>query len=217
MSFTEVIIPSFKQDSNTRGLMQKVWPTASSVFHRTPAIQSGLAGQVLLDNGSSVGDGVKLMCLFEWESHEGFKSFLSSQEFETFIGQIGSLLLKPATPQLFKTNRAVRYLQPSPVTEILRLQADPHYPRDNAWEQLIATIEAHSGHTHQSLCGHSVNLEEELWLGIVTWDSLESRDAIRRRPEVTASIRNLMRGQEPDIVIVEVESFIAPLIWIFGT
>lgn len=170
MSFTEVIIPSFKQDSNTRGLMQKVWPTASSVFHRTPAIQSGLAGQVLLDNGSSVGDGVKLMCLFgesvpistalcillvncrtEWESHEGFKSFLSSQEFETFIGQIGSLLLKPATPQLFKTNRAVRYLQPSPVTEILRLQADPHYPRDNAWEQLIATIEAHSGHTHQSL------------------------------------------------------------------
>ena len=108
----------------------------------------------------------------EWESHEEFKSFLSSHDFETFIGQVGPLLTEPAIPQLFKTDLTVRHVPALPVTEIIRLRADPHYPRDSAWKLLIASIETHSGHAHPSVCGHSVNVEEELWLGIVAWDSL---------------------------------------------
>jgi hypothetical protein len=194
MPFTEVIIPNFKQDSSTRDAMQKVWPSASDVFQRTASILSGLAGPIVLKNGMDVRDGLNLMCLFgelnstpiavsilvtncceEWESQNGFEDFLSSKEFETFIGHVGPLLTEPATPQLFRTNATPRDLTESPITEIVRLPADPNYPRDSVWEQLIAAIETHSGHAHPSIFGHSVNLEPRLWLGIVTWDSHEVR------------------------------------------
>ena len=192
MPITEMVILSFKQDLNTREAMQRIWPTASSVFRRTPAILSNLMGQMVLNNELSVRDSHKLVCLFgesnpvyilfhifsansskEWESFEDFTSFLSSQEFKTFASQIGPFLSEPGKPQFFRTDLGVRHILGSPVTEILRLQADPHYSQDSAWERLIATIEILSGHSHRSIRGHSIILEEELWLGIVTWDNIE--------------------------------------------
>jgi hypothetical protein len=194
MPFTEVIIPNFKQDSSTRDVIQKVWPSASDVFHHTASILSGQAGQVVLKNGMDVRDGLNLMCLFgelkstpfsvavlvtncseEWESQTGFDDFMSTKDMETFIGHIGPLLAEPPTSQLFRTNATPRDLAESPITEIVRLPADSNYPRDSVWEQLIATIETHSGHAHPSIFGHSVNLEAGLWLGILTWDSEEVR------------------------------------------
>jgi hypothetical protein len=64
MPFTEIVIPSFKQDSDSKEAMQKIWPAASSVFHRTPAILSGHVGYIFLDNGSNVRADLTRMSLF---------------------------------------------------------------------------------------------------------------------------------------------------------
>jgi hypothetical protein len=74
---------------------------------------------------------------------------------------------------MFETDIALRDLEPSPVTEIVRVRTDPSFSREKVWGQLITTIERHSGHSCQALCGRSVNLEEELWLGIIPWESNE--------------------------------------------
>ena len=91
----------------------------------------------------------------------------------TFIGIAGPLLAESPQPQLFETNLPLRHLTPSTVTEIVRLPMDIHSSQDSAWAQLVTAIEEQSSQEHQAICGQSVNLDEMLWLGIISWESTE--------------------------------------------
>lgn len=115
----------------------------------------------------------------EWESLNGFESFFSSKEFEVFISIAGPLLAESPQPQLFETNLPLRHLTLSTVTEIVRLPMDLHSTQDSAWAQLVTAIEAQSGQEHHAICGQSVNLDEKLWLGIISWESTEVGTNIR--------------------------------------
>lgn len=209
MAITELIIPVLKQGSQIQTEFSSIWPTASEAFKDTLAIESGCFGHILRRNQGGLNDDFGVLCLFKWETLSAFESFLLSQNFNTFLGHIGPLLAEPAKPQLFVTDTNPDEFASASVTEIIRLPVkSEHSSRDKDWERLSSLIKAHSRGERQFLSGYSINLDQQLWLGIIGWESVESRELVYRNEEVQAALRDVSQNEEPLTLLVELATLI---------
>ncbi|XTI83568.1 hypothetical protein V2W45_1507211 [Cenococcum geophilum] len=127
-----------------------------SLLKDTLAVGSGCFGHIFKRNQG-------------WETLSAFESFVLSQNFNTFLGHIGPLLTEPAKPQFFVTDTNPDKFASASFTEITQLPVKSEHPsRDKDWERLSSLIKVHSR-------GESINLGQQLWLGIIGWENVEER------------------------------------------
>ena len=98
-----------------------------------------------------------------------------------FLDYIGPLLAEPAKLQLFVTDTNPDKFASASVTEITQLPVkSEHFSKDKDWERLSSLIKVHSRGERQFLSGRSINLDQQLWLGIIGWESIEV--SVRKNP-----------------------------------
>jgi hypothetical protein len=84
-------------------------------------------------------------------------------------------LLAPPQPQLYETYLSRLPAFTAPVTEAFRItKHDNSDEIEKAWQEMIAALKA-TPLAISSLSGSSVNLESEMFAGVIGWDSLEVR------------------------------------------
>jgi hypothetical protein len=109
----------------------------------------------------------------EWHAKSDFEAFLVSSELQSMIGASKAFMAGPPTIQLFETDASPASSATAPLTIIVRTTIKDPGNREAAgkvWSGLVKDIGGEAkGFTH----GASVNLEEELYLGVLGWESME--------------------------------------------
>lgn len=116
----------------------------------------------------------------EWAQYSSFNAFLSSPEYRTFGGDIVPFLAGPAKPQVFETDSGPTACASAPVTEIFRLTLPASGSEsgsgaaEKAWREFVGVLEKGAeGSVRGAIGGRSLNLEGEMWVGMVGWENLE--------------------------------------------
>jgi hypothetical protein len=82
-------------------------------------------------------------------------------------------LLAPLQPQLYETDLSPLAVFTAPVTEAFRItKHDNGDEIENVWQEMTTALKA-TPLTISSLSGSSVNLESEMFAGVIGWDSIE--------------------------------------------
>lgn len=199
MPITEIVTPSLKQDESTRSIFEgTLQPLLIKAVSSAPGIKAPFIGRLLTENGLNVQSAVKYAlglgmsssdlttCLLssfvidvvetEWEEAENFYAFFGSPEFQAFGAQVKPLATAPPQPQIYDTDLSPIAAFSSHLTEVFRIKIgndgnDLDAVRE-AWGAFVAAIEIHLPGL-PSLSGTSLNLEEELFLGVVGWEGFE--------------------------------------------
>jgi hypothetical protein len=111
----------------------------------------------------------------EWVTEENFHSFLTNEDFRNFGAMIKPLAAAKPQPQLYKTTTSPQAVFGAAVTEVFRVKIPSGAQLaivTAAWERLIAATKASNGIV-ETLSGTSLNLEEELFVGVLGWSSLD--------------------------------------------
>lgn len=111
----------------------------------------------------------------EWKDASSFHAFVAGKQFSTFAAMVKHLLNGPPTLQLFDTNISPKEISLAPVVEIIRVpvsDAESSKVAERSWEGLSRVL-AGQPSKNQTMHGKSLNLEQDLFVGIVGWASPE--------------------------------------------
>lgn len=117
----------------------------------------------------------------EWDKYSSFTTFQSSPDILVFRDHIKPHLTAPAKPQLYETDSGPVPCASAPVTEIFQLKVRDSdvQAADRAWGKFVAVVERcvgkgkGEGLVGGAIGGKSLNLEAEVWVGLLGWASLE--------------------------------------------
>lgn len=140
------------------------------------------------------------MYIPEWNRYSSFTTFLSSPAFRTFGSHIKPLVTEPAKPQLYETDRGPSTCASAPVTEIFQLKLPVSGSEskseegvqavEKAWREFVGVVErcaaagregSGSGLVRGAMGGRSLNLEGQVWVGMLGWESLAVSGAVALR------------------------------------
>jgi hypothetical protein len=109
----------------------------------------------------------------EWEEKERFIELVTSEKFKTFGGTVKPFVVAPPQPQLYETDLSPIAAFSAPVTEAFRIvKHDNSTEIEGAWKEWITALKA-TLVTINALSGMSINLPNEMFAGVIGWDSLE--------------------------------------------
>lgn len=124
----------------------------------------------------------------EWDTYSSFTTFLSSPELRSFAGNIKPLLTAPPKPEVYETDGGPAACASAPMTEIFQLQlpaagaesGNGVQAAKKAWGELLGVMEREGkGAMRGAISGRSLNLEGEVWVGMVGWENFEVSGAVR--------------------------------------
>lgn len=179
MPITELVLPSLKQDEETRNkFVSDVRPVLAATIRSAPGLKSQFFGRVLLENDVNVEGAGKYALGIEWENAQDFHDFLASEEFGTFKSHVKQFVSAPAKPEAYETDASPLASFSSPVTEVFRTQFEDGVRLaavKTAWVKLVSEIKGELPGL-VSVSGTSINLENHVFIGIIGWKGIEVRE-----------------------------------------
>jgi hypothetical protein len=115
----------------------------------------------------------------EWENASHFKTFVASENFQTFKSIVKPHSVAPPVPQLYNTDFEPSKVFGSTLTEVWQVkigEGDGKVVESRgAWEKFVSAVAEAGGVNGDgtSIQGTSVNLEERRWVGVLGWESSE--------------------------------------------
>lgn len=116
-----------------------------------------------------------LFYLIEWTSLASFEKFLASPELKEFGGILKPLFTASPSIEVYKTDVGTLVSFAKPITEIIRVKLadESKIPAaEQAWQRR-AHLTALARGSNPYAFGPSANLDENIFCGIVGWDSME--------------------------------------------
>lgn len=196
MPITEIATPSLKQDEATRSTFEgTIQPILSKTLNLAQGIKWQFIAPMLTENGENVQSAVKYALVLgqlplrpyamltftdiaetEWETAQHFHDFLATPQFQAFGAQVKPFATAPPQPQIFETDLSPSTVFSSPLTEVFRIGIGSGGNNldvvREAWKAFIAATEI-SLPGLPSLSGTSLNLDQELFLGVVGWAGVD--------------------------------------------
>ena len=109
----------------------------------------------------------------EWHAKSDFEAFIVSPEYKSIAEASIPFIAGPTTPQLFETEASPANSARAPLTAVLRTRIkgqDGVQAAKDIWSDLVQKVQGEAeGISH----GPSVNLEEEVYVGVLGWGSRE--------------------------------------------
>ncbi|KAI5364478.1 hypothetical protein J4E82_011407 [Alternaria postmessia] len=200
MAFTEFVIPTLKTDPATEAVFtNKIGPFLVEILdkHATPP-KHKYFGKILLENGNDVSGDFRLAVGLEWKDASHFQSFVDSEDFEvTFKSLVIPHSIAPPVPQLYNTDSEPTKVFGSTLTEVWQVKigegSEKVAESREAWKKFVTAVAEASGSngTEESIQGPSVNLEEKRWVGVLGWESMETREKVLGNAAVQEAKRGL--------------------------
>jgi len=114
----------------------------------------------------------------EWDNADSFNTFITSPDFAAFVDKSKPFAAGPTKPQLYETNLGPAGCGAAPIAEIVQMKVGSgSQSAEKAWDNLVALIEQHVDAPMRAIRGRSLNLDEEVFLGVLGWDSVEVSNA----------------------------------------
>ncbi|KAJ5225325.1 hypothetical protein N7468_006550 [Penicillium chermesinum] len=196
MAITEIVTVSVNPDPANLEHVEKIFPGLKKYFtDPNPGILSMFRGWALE---------------VEWNEAASFHNFIGSDKFKEFAGLVKPFVLGPPELQLFETNQSPTEPASSPVVEIYRVSvaSDKVSEARAAWEDSVQKLNAKAGVKAKLTHGKSLNLQEDVVLGILGWESLEERDNATDDPEFMAGLDRLRALGNLSEAVVEFDCLI---------
>ncbi|PQE20558.1 hypothetical protein CJF30_00001900 [Rutstroemia sp. NJR-2017a BBW] len=134
---------------------------------------------MLIRDNEKLPDSVFLPVFgFEYKDPADFYNLISSDEFLNDVGQmLKSFATARTVPGIYESDVSPKEVFTSPVSEVFRIKIHGDQAKEATaraeWENFTKKLNG-----KKVLSGVSINLEERLFLGIVGWESLESRTEV---------------------------------------
>ncbi|KAJ5190982.1 uncharacterized protein N7498_009967 [Penicillium cinerascens] len=195
MAITELIFPRVKTDQATLEELERDWPKLSKrLTDPNPGLLHASRGWVLTENGKDARDAFKEVLLFEWNEADSFHAFVGSEQFGAFAASIRHLVTGPPTLQLFETNESPKEAASAAVVEIIRVGVSNSKDTEaslQAWRKISHFLASKEGAQAHVTFGKSLNLEEEIFVGIIGWLNFDDRIRVSQEGEFVDALNTL--------------------------
>ncbi|KAI9741895.1 MAG: hypothetical protein M1834_000284 [Cirrosporium novae-zelandiae] len=200
MATTELAIPSLKRDAESIAqIEQTLVPNVAKTFKEPiPNLLAAFLGRIIFEDEKDVrGDSRFSMVL------KAFKSFLDTSAFMEFKSAIMPLVNEVKLPQIYTTDVGPIAVAEAVLTEFVRVEVGEDGENkkiaEEKWSVFCDAVKAVTG---KVLSGMSVNVEIKTWMGVVGWDSEESRQHTFSDSKVQHGLKELLEvGNSSDLVI----------------
>ncbi|KAH8659370.1 hypothetical protein BGZ60DRAFT_415123 [Tricladium varicosporioides] len=198
MPITELAIASIKQDEDTReAFVNTVFPILLSLVDGKKGMKFRTAGKMLSLNDVDVSSEFRPVLGLGWDAVSDFQAVVTAESFSTFKTAVMPLVTAPAFPELYETDVLPLSVYGSTLTEVFKVKVgDDEEKLENAkeaWKNFVGAMKE-----VKSLNGVSANMEHRTFLGLIGWESEQSREKALR----SDGVENL-KG-----CLVNVESFL---------
>lgn len=112
---------------------------------------------------------------------KNFEDFFGGSTFPTLGAKITAHATAPAQPQVFETDLGPHDVFAAAVTEVFRIKLGDAEKAKLFWNAFTKSIP----NRNTSISGKSLNLEEELFVGIIGWESTEVSSCNRKEKKLT--------------------------------
>ncbi|KAJ5093201.1 hypothetical protein N7456_009062 [Penicillium angulare] len=202
MAITELIFPTIKPIKEVVDEVEENWPILSkALVHPNPGLLSAFRGWVISENDKDVREQCREVLIFEWVEEASFYSFITSDQFSSFVGMIKPYIQGPPTLQLYNTDLSPKNVAGAPVLEIIRLTISDSEKVKEAQESWKVFSEEGGPAV---VSGHSLNLEGNVVVGMLGWASTEARETGTKDKTFQTALESLSVLGELSRIIVEV-------------
>ncbi|KAJ5579796.1 uncharacterized protein N7459_005781 [Penicillium hispanicum] len=216
MAITELIFPSLKTDKASIDEVERNWPAFSKqLIDPNPGLFNAFRGWVLSEGDKDVRGEYKEFLLFEWKDEASFHAFFNGEQFAKFRAMVGHLLTGPPALQLYNTNVSPKVCGLAPVVEIIRVpvsDAESVKAAERAWEGLSEFLVEQPANKGTVTYGKSLNLEGELFAGIIGWASAEDRSEISKQEKFQQGLSSLGSLGEVSHIMVDASPMDLPVL-----
>ena len=112
----------------------------------------------------------------EWETTQNFYDFLSTPGFQSHGAEVVTHFTAPPQLQIYNTDLSPKAVFSSHLTEVFRIEVGADHSTIDAvrdtWSEFITVIEQILPNV-PSLSGTSLNLDQQLFLGVIGWKASE--------------------------------------------
>jgi len=119
----------------------------------------------------------------EWENSQNFYDFVATPVFQDHITHVMPLFTTPPEVQIYHTDLSPVAAFSSPLTEVFRIKIGAGGSEFDvvraSWSNFVTAIER-SLPKLVSLNGSSLNLDQQLFLGIIDWEESNVSNRSRR-------------------------------------
>ncbi|KAL4749448.1 hypothetical protein BDW72DRAFT_194795 [Aspergillus terricola var. indicus] len=205
MAITELLLPTFKTDPESKSLLQTQAPSLFFSFRGVPGLTSFFRGRILADAGEPVGEGSgRGVLILEWDELSSFHAFYpNSRKFQEFVAVARQFVKAPEYPELFETRISSVPCTESSVTQII-IAVEKH-ETERTWKKLQTTVE--SQRTGAAAFSSAGGIEDQHghFLGMIGWQSLQEYEQARANEDVAGLLRELGGGKMLLNIVVQVE------------
>jgi len=181
MAITEFVLPPVKQDESTRSKYQETWPAFIETIKPAVGGKGQFFAPILTENDVNVQSAVKYALGLEWENTQNIYDFIATPGFHAHAAKMIPLLTAPLVLEIYHTDLSPRAVFSSPLTEVFRIKLGAggsgyDLVRDT-WINFVAALES-STPGLPSVHGSSLNLDQQLFLGVIGWEGNDARESI---------------------------------------
>jgi len=182
MAITELVLPSLKQDDNTKTHFEAaVRPVLASVIGAAPGVKEQFFGKTLTENGANVDSDVKYALGIEWEEERHFHEFFTSDDFAPIGVAVKPFAEARPSPEVYNTDESPIAVFSSGLTEVYRVGFDNEAKLENikaGWNALVQAVNSVAPGKTSVLSGTSLNTNQDMFLGIIGWESTAARETV---------------------------------------
>ncbi|MCJ1443523.1 MAG: hypothetical protein MMC23_004021 [Stictis urceolatum] len=206
MTALQIAFPHVKKSQANVDDIERQWrPVFSILITPNPGLLRLFRGWIVSENGKDVKQDFKEIIFFEWNDMQTALRCLQLEQFKKFVATIEDWIDAPATVQYHKMSAGVEEFGKAGVPEVVQVvvrNEDDVVKADSAWAQIAGAV---GGAAAEPVYGKSINLEEDVFTGLLGWSSFEARSGIVDEPTFKDGLADLKSIGDVTQMIAQLE------------